>query len=38
VASIAASAFLRRTFFYIEKNHCGVLRKINGAFDRQECG
>ena len=19
-------------------NHCGVLRKISGAFDRQECG
>jgi hypothetical protein len=28
----------RNLFASIEMNHCGVLRKISGAFDRQECG
>ena len=38
VSSIAASAFSRRPFVAMVMNHCGVLRKISGAFERQECG
>jgi hypothetical protein len=38
VSSIACSAFARRSFVAIEMNHCGVLRKISGALERQECG
>ena len=38
VSSIAFSATSRRPLVAIEMNHCGVLRKISGAFDRQECG
>ena len=38
VSSIAFRAFSRRSFVSMEMNHCGVLRKISGAFERQECG
>jgi hypothetical protein len=38
VLPIADSAFLRRSFFSIEMNHCGVVRKMTGAFERHECG
>ena len=38
VSSIAFSATSRRPLVAIEMNHCGVLRKMSGAFDRQECG
>jgi hypothetical protein len=38
VASSGRSAFARRPLVSIEMNHCGVLRKISGAFERQECG
>src|SRR6516164_4233527 len=38
VCAIAAKAFCRRPFSSKPMNHCGVLRKISGAFDRQECG
>ncbi len=38
VSSIAASAFSRSPFAAMLMNHCGVLRKISGAFDRHECG
>ena len=38
VASTASSAVCRSPVASIEMNHCGVLRKIRGAFDRQECG
>ncbi len=39
VASIAASALSRmRSGPSMRMNHCGVARKISGAFDRQECG
>ena len=37
-SAIAANAFCRRPSFSMLMNHCGVLRKISGAFDRQECG
>ena len=38
VCAIAAKAFCRSPSISIPMNHCGVLRKIKGAFDRQECG
>jgi len=38
VSAIAAKAFCRRPLVSMLMNHCGVLRKINGAFDRHECG
>ena len=44
VASIAASAVSRRVppisaiGLSMAMNHCGVLRKITGALERQECG
>ena len=38
VAAMAASAFCRSWFFSMLMNHCGVLRKISGAFERHECG
>ena len=38
VSSIAVRAFTRRSFVSIEMNHCGVLRKMSGALERQECG
>ena len=36
VTSIEARAFLRKSFFSIEINHWGVLRKMSGAFERHE--
>ncbi len=38
VSSIAASAFSRSSFVSMEMNHCGVLRKMTGALERQEWG
>ena len=38
VASTAASALSRRPVRSMLMNHCGVLRKISGAFERQEWG
>ncbi len=39
VAAMAASALSRMCSGpSMRMNHCGVARKISGAFDRQECG
>ena len=44
VASMAANAFSRRVppisaiGLSMAMNHCGALRKMTGALDRQECG
>ena len=38
VSSMACSALARNSFFSIEMNHCGVVRKISGALERQEQG
>ena len=36
--SMEAKALARRSLVSMEMNHWGVLRNINGALDRQECG
>ena len=38
VASMAERAVSRRPVFDMEMNHCAVLRKMRGAFERQEWG
>jgi len=38
VSSMARSAFSRRPLASMLMNHCGVLRKISGALERQEWG
>ena len=38
VSSMALSALSRSAMVSMEMNHCVVLRKINGAFERQEWG
>ena len=36
--SISFNAFFLSSSLSIEINHCEVVLKINGAFDRHECG
>jgi hypothetical protein len=38
VSAIASRAFCRSPLISMPMNHCGVLRKISGAFERHECG
>ena len=33
-----STVFFRRSFVFIEMNHCSVARKMTGFLQRQQCG